>query len=143
MLYIFYFADSLAFHAYLSSSQNYTASTIIKFDMAPVNVLNRYNPSTGKYIVGLLGVYAFTWTVAADRKTYFTTELMVNDAVKGNIKSDADFVGQSDGIHPSTGFVLAIVEPRDEVWIRYHKYEGNTILSDNTTRSTFSGWRIR
>ncbi|XP_060596476.1 uncharacterized protein LOC132750495 isoform X2 [Ruditapes philippinarum] len=48
--------DSLAFHAYLSSSQNYTASTIIKFDMAPVNVLNRYNPSTGKYIVGLLGL---------------------------------------------------------------------------------------
>ncbi|XP_060599385.1 uncharacterized protein LOC132752988 [Ruditapes philippinarum] len=136
------FGHKKAFYAYLSVTRCYHTGNTIIFDRAPVNFGNRYSVHTGVYIVPKSGLYAFTWTVAAEKKTWFVSELRVNGVVKGNIMTDSDVTGHASGIHPSTGFALVNVKHGDHVYIRYVSGYGCKVKSDRMTRSTFSGWRL-
>lgn len=129
------------FHAYLSSCRCYHTGTTFQFNVAPVNPYGRYNVHTGIYTVPYTGYYVFTWTVAANYKSWFSAELRANGVLKGTAMADSDVSGPS-GIHPATGFVIAKVNANDHVYIRYVSGHGCGVKSDSRTRTTFTGWRI-
>ena len=132
-----------AFHAYLGGPRCYYTGATIKFDIAPINTGTRYNVHTGVFVVAVPGLYAFTWTVAAEERNRFVAQLRVNGVIKGNIVADSYANGKGNGIHPSTGFVIANVKHGDHVYIRYVHVYGCIVKSDSMTRSTFSGWLLR
>jgi hypothetical protein len=135
-------ASSTAFHAYLSSSRCYHTGANIQFNQVLVNTYNRYNVHTGIFTVLYTGYYVFTWTVAAEHKSWFSAELRVNGALRGTVMADSDVGGRASGIHPATGFVITRVTCNQHVYIRFVSGSGCTLKSDSRTRATFSGWRM-
>lgn len=136
------YASSTAFHVYLSSSRCYHTGANIQFNQVLVNTYNRYNVHTGIFTVLYTGYYVFTWTVAAEHKSWFSAELRVNGALRGTVMADSDVGGRASGIHPATGFVITRVTSNQHVYIRFVSGSGCTLKSDSRTRATFSGWRM-
>ncbi|XP_045183038.2 uncharacterized protein LOC123541552 [Mercenaria mercenaria] len=134
----------VAFHAYLSSTKCYRNHKTFIFDRVQVNRNGGnggwYNENTGIFVVPKTGLYAMTWTVAADHGTWFSAQLMVNGEVKGVVMTDADVSGSGIGVHPATGFVLTRLSHDSHVNIRFVSGHGCEVKSDGLIRNTFSGW---
>ncbi|XP_045183085.2 uncharacterized protein LOC123541582 [Mercenaria mercenaria] len=138
--------NRVAFHVYMSRSRCYNNREILKFDRKVVDIGSKggsgFNMYSGIYVAPTTGLYVFTWTVAAEHRTWFVSELEVNGAVKGITKADSDVKGNGVGTHPVTGFVLAQVISGDHVYIRFIRHTGCTVKSDSSNRSTFTGWQM-
>ncbi|XP_062582933.1 complement C1q-like protein 3 [Saccostrea cucullata] len=130
----------IAFYAYMSGTLNTPGGhhTLI-FDTVKTNQGNGYHPHVGVFIVPKSGTYFFTWTMSLGQSSYHSTELVLNNVPNGAIYIHTN-AGQRDS---ATGNLILTVNTGDEVFIRTrHDYNSGIILSDEYSRTDFSGFLI-
>lgn len=130
----------VAFHVYLTGNKCFNDHQVIDFDGKELDLGNGYNKNDGSYVVPVSGIYVFSWTFLVDYSEYAVTEIVMNGVTKGWTVTDGS--SQSLLLNPATGFVILQVNAGDHVFIRRTRGRGCTAISNQTSRPTFSGWRL-
>lgn len=121
------------------STPSITIQHTLIFDVVKTNNGNGYHSTIGVFIAPETGTYVFTWTMREYGNCRHSTQLMVNNAELGIIHVH---VGSGDDLS-GTGVVVTHVNAGDDVYVRTHvSWNDCYIVSDETGRSSFAGWKL-
>jgi hypothetical protein len=103
------------------------------------NAGNAYHPHTGTFIAPRTGLYVFAWTIQMREATYHSTEILVNNSIKGALY----LYPGSHAVGGVSNTVVVHVNQGDDVFIRTGgRYNTGDIESYPFERSSFTGWML-
>ncbi|KAM4709858.1 complement C1q tumor necrosis factor-related protein 7 [Discoglossus pictus] len=109
----------------------------ILFNKVLFNEGDYYNPSTGKFICGIPGIYYFSYDITIANK-HLAITLVHNGEYK--IKTFDANTGNHD---VASGSTLLYLKPEDEVWLEIFYTDQNGLFSDPSwADSLFSGFLL-
>lgn len=133
-------STNIVFHAEMTGTNGaYKTGNILIFDHEILDEGNGYNPLHGLYLVPVSGVYIFSWTTTTNH-AYIQTVLNVNGVTRGSSFTDSRGVSE---YRQSTMIVPLFLYKGDTVSIRVGTLGNGVIYTTaQTSRSTFSGWKL-
>lgn len=132
--------NTVAFYAYASQKiPSPSSHFILTFDTIITNAGDSFHHHSGTFITPRTGFYVFTWSFRLQNDAHVSTELVVNNVVKGSVYFDANpGVGGNSG-----GTVVVHVNQGDDVFVRTTQFANlGDILSDHIGRTYFAGWLL-
>lgn len=132
--------NTVAFYAYASQKiPSPSSHFILTFDTIITNAGDSFHHHSGTFITPRTGFYVFTWSFRLQNDAHVSTELVVNNVVKGSVYFDAHpGVGGNSG-----GTVVVHVNQGDDVFVRTTQFANlGDILSDHIGRTYFAGWLL-
>lgn len=106
------------------------------YDGVRSNYKNCYNPTTGRFIARIKGLYVFTWEIVTAPGKLFDTELLVNG--ERVMLNSCNYNALHSAQSPCTGVAPTHLDSGDIVHIR--ATTGNYLEGGGW--SSFSGWLV-
>lgn len=126
-----------AFTAIKTNEQTGNIGDVVTFQETPTNINSDYNLQSNKFTCQIPGTYVFMFAIGV----HFNSNPVIWLVKKGNHILMAHAITRND-VDQSTNSAILDLEIRDQVWLQFAQYNGQSVHSDYNKIMSFSGFLL-